>query len=116
MGTLDWQAIHRHEQALLAQLLAGLRAISGLRILGPAEARDRLPVVSFNLAHHHSHDVCQVLDDCGVAVRGGQHCAQPLMAFFGADGAVRASLALYNDEADVAALLAGLEKCLAVLA
>jgi cysteine desulfurase/selenocysteine lyase len=115
MRSLDWTAIRAHESRLLELLLAGLPRIEGLRLLGPADRRDRLPVVSFALGDLHSHDVCQVLDGRGVALRGGHHCAQPLMDFFGVDGAARASIALYNDEADIAALLAGLEHAAEVL-
>jgi cysteine desulfurase/selenocysteine lyase len=73
---------------------------------------DRLPIVAFSLAGIHPHDACQVLDAHHVAVRGGHHCAQPLMAHFGVEGAVRASLAPYNTEADVDALLVGLREAL----
>jgi cysteine desulfurase/selenocysteine lyase len=83
--------------------------LPGLTFLGPRALRERLPIVSFHLAGLHPHDACQILDEHGVAVRGGHHCAQPLMDFFGVAGAVRASLAPYNDDADVDALLAGLK-------
>jgi cysteine desulfurase/selenocysteine lyase len=103
-----WQDMHAHATRLAQRLLDGIAVLPGLTFLGPRDMQHRLPIVSFNLAGIHPHDACQVLDERGVAVRGGHHCAQPLMDFFGVPGAVRASLAPYNDEADVDALLAGL--------
>ncbi|MBI3524911.1 MAG: aminotransferase class V-fold PLP-dependent enzyme [Betaproteobacteria bacterium] len=111
-----WEQLRSHEEHLFERLLAGLRNIPGVRLLGPADRRERLPVVSFNLGELHPHDVCQVLDERHVALRGGHHCAQPLMEFFGVAATVRASLAAYNDVADVDALLAGLEHARQVLA
>ncbi|MEZ5477169.1 MAG: aminotransferase class V-fold PLP-dependent enzyme [Thiolinea sp.] len=64
----------------------------------------------------HPHDICQILDSHGVALRGGHHCAQPLLRFFGVAAAVRASLALYNTQADIDALLNGLQDALEILA
>lgn len=115
MSRQDWKRIRLQESRLLARLLIGLRSLRGVRVLGPATDDRRLPVVSFVLADHHPHDVCQVLDEHGVALRGGHHCAQPLMDFFGVPGAVRASIALYNDERDIDALLTGLEDAARVL-
>lgn len=116
LHTLDWAAIRAHETGLLQRLLDGLRELPGLRVLGPLETESRLPVVSFAIEGMHPHDICQVLDGHGVALRGGHHCAQPLMDFFGVDAAARASLAFYNDSADVDALLAGLQDAYEVLA
>ena len=67
-------------------------------------------VISFALDGAHPHDVCQILDGRGVALRGGHHCAQPLMDRFGLTGTARASLALYNDDTDIDALLSGLDE------
>jgi cysteine desulfurase/selenocysteine lyase len=75
-----------------------------------------VPVVSFWIDGLHSHDVCQVLDALGVALRGGHHCAQPLMQALGIDGASRASLALYNGQDDVDALLNGVREAVRTLA
>ncbi|HMM54682.1 MAG TPA: cysteine desulfurase [Candidatus Desulfobacillus sp.] len=104
-----WPEMRSHGEGLLARLLDGLEALPGLTLLGPRQPGHRLPLVSFSFAGIHPHDACQVLDQHGVAVRGGHHCAQPLMDHFGVTAAVRASLAPYNTEEDVAALLAGLE-------
>ncbi len=108
LRTQPWEDMHAHTARLAQRLLEELAVLPGLTLLGPRDMAQRLPIVSFNLDGIHPHDVCQVLDRHGVAVRGGHHCAQPLMDFFGVPGAVRASLAPYNDEADVDALLAGL--------
>ena len=115
MMTLPWSEIHRHESLLLARLLEGLAAFPRVRLLGPDDLDARLPIVSFEVAGIHPHDVCQVLGEREVALRGGHHCAQPLLAALGAEGATRASLALYNDQADVDALLNGLEHALKIL-
>ena len=104
-----WADMHAHTTRLAQRLIDGLAVLQGLTFVGPRELRERLPIVSFDLAGIHPHDVCQVLDEFGVAVRGGHHCAQPLMDFFRVQGAVRASIAPYNDEADIEALLAGLK-------
>ncbi|MCS7268500.1 MAG: cysteine desulfurase [Geminicoccaceae bacterium] len=116
LAGLDWPAIHAHEQRLLERLLEGLRTIRGLRLLGPADTRARAPLVSFLVEGVHPHDVCQLLDAFGVCTRGGHHCAQPLHEALGAEASVRASIALYNDDADIDALLAGLEEVVRRLA
>ncbi len=108
MMSLDWPRLRERETALCARLLDGLREIPGLRVLGSMAAEGRAPIVSFEIAGLHPHDICQVLDAHGLALRGGHHCAQPLLAALGVEACTRASLALYNDESDVAALLDGL--------
>jgi cysteine desulfurase/selenocysteine lyase len=107
MQALDWTAVHDHEMALVQRVMDGLQEIDGARIFGPASLQNRYPVVSFTLEGVHPHDVAQTLDSFGVAVRAGHHCAQPLMERFDLDGTTRASLAPYNDNSDVEALLAG---------
>ncbi len=72
-------------------------------------------MVSFEAEGAHSHDICHLLGARGVCLRGGHHCAQPLMDRFGVVATARASLAPYNDDADVDALLAGLDEALAIL-
>ena len=107
MTALDWSAAHNHEMALVQRLMDGLQGIDGTRLLGPASLQNRYPVVSFMLDGVHPHDVAQTLDAFGVAVRAGHHCAQPLMDRFDLDGTTRASMAPYNDNEDIDALLAG---------
>ena len=115
MMTLPWAEIHRYESALLAHLLEGLACFPAVRLIGPSDLDLRLPIVSFEVKGLHPHDVCQVLGEQGVALRGGHHCAQPLLAALGSEGATRASIALYNDLADVDAFLNGFEHALKVL-
>lgn len=107
MGGLDWTAAHDHEMGLVQRLMDGLQKIDGTRILGPASLQNRYPVVSFMLDGVHPHDVAQTLDSFGVAVRAGHHCAQPLMDRFDLDGTTRVSIAPYNDNSDIDALLTG---------
>ncbi len=101
-------AIHAHEQELVSQALAALTAIDGVTILGPAEAADRGAAVSFTVDGVHPHDVSQVLDELGVAVRAGHHCAWPLHRRYGVQASTRASFYLYNSSAEVAALAEGI--------
>ena len=110
MQALDWDAVRAYELSLTHRLLDGLAAIAGVRVLGPLDTRDRLGVISFSVEGFSAEDVCRHLDNHGVALRGGHHCAQPLVRAFGVEGAARASLAPYSQEADVAALLLGLEE------
>jgi len=86
-----------------------------VRLIGPAGTQARLGVVSFDVEGVHAHDVCQMLDGFGVCLRGGHHCAQPLMDAFDLAATARASFAPYNDAGDVDALLAGLEVVIARL-
>ncbi len=84
--------LHATEQALTARLLEGAGRVEGLRVLGPGDTEQRIGVVSFDLQGVHPHDVGQVLDAVGVAVRTGHHCAQPLHAHFGVHASSRVSL------------------------
>jgi cysteine desulfurase/selenocysteine lyase len=115
MMTLDWAAIREREDALCRRLIEGLARIPGLRLLGPQHGK-RAPIVSFDIPGLHPHDICQVLDAHQLALRGGHHCAQPLLAALGVETCTRASIALYNDEADIEALLDGLDRVLRELA
>ena len=110
MQALDWRAIRDHELLLTRHLLDGLASIAGVRVLGPVDTHDRRGVVSFSVERFSAEDVCRHLDTHGVALRGGHHCAQPLVRAFGVDGAARASLAPYSLDADVEALMSGLEE------
>ena len=109
VSALDLAAARAHVEGLAARLLAGLAARPRVRVLGPTAMRARAPVVSFDVEGLHPHDICTLLDERGVAARGGHHCAQPLMDRFGLAGTTRASLAWYNTEEDVDALLDGLD-------
>jgi cysteine desulfurase/selenocysteine lyase len=105
---LDRAAIMAHEEALYRHLAHGLKSINGVRLYG--EAPDKGPIAAFNLEGAHPHDVAQILDMQGVAVRAGYHCAQPLMARLGVSATARASLAAYNTIEEIDAFLEALAK------
>ncbi|WP_416878336.1 cysteine desulfurase [Litorimonas sp.] len=108
VSQFDFDAVHKHEMAVYQHALQGLREMNSFKLLGAAPEKG--PVLAFNLEGAHAHDVAQILDKYGVAVRAGQHCTQPLMERFEIHGSVRASFGIYNtiDEAD--RLIAGLKK------
>ena len=97
--------IGRHESALAAAATRGLKELNGIRIIG--EAAGKGPIISFEATGIHPHDLATILDREGVAVRGGHHCAQPLMQRFDVMGTARASFALYNTFDEVNALIQG---------
>jgi cysteine desulfurase/selenocysteine lyase len=109
MQTLDWGAVRNHEMRLTRRLIDGLTAIADVRLLGPIDTRDRRGVVSFAIEGLSPQEICRSLDARGVALRGGHHCAQPLLRAFDVAGAARASLAPYSLDADVDVLLEGVE-------
>ena len=104
------EKIHNHELALTKMAIDGLRTISELKIIGPENLTDRGGVISFELEGIHPHDLGQALDQYGIAVRTGHHCAWPLMKRFNSVATTRASFYLYNDRSDVENLVRGLEK------
>ncbi len=96
----DMEAVHQHEMAVYHHALDGLRSINSFRLIGDAPGKGT--VLAFNLEGAHAHDLAQILDKYGVAVRAGQHCTQPLMTRMGIHSTARASFGIYNtlDEAD----------------
>jgi cysteine desulfurase/selenocysteine lyase len=110
LSAVGMDRIAAHERVLTEHALAGLSEMAGLRIIGPTDTKDRGGAVSFVLDDVHPHDAGQVLDDLGIAVRVGHHCAWPLHRRFGIAATVRASFALYNTPAEVDALLAGVHE------
>ncbi len=108
LSALSMAAIESREQALLEYATAALSALPGLRIFGTA--REKAAVISFAIEGTHAHDLATLLDLEGIAVRSGQHCAHPLLAWFGVSATCRASLAFYNTEAEVDALVTALCK------
>ena len=112
-AAVDWtqkiglDAIHAHESALVAECRAALSAIDGVTVYGP---EDSAGIVSFNVDGVHPHDTATILDDAGVAVRAGHHCAQPLMLVLGVEATARASFAAHSDSSDIAALVRGIEQ------
>lgn len=107
---LGMPAVEEHERDLVAAALAGLSEIEGVRIIGPTTMTDRGSPVSFVVDGVHAHDVGQVLDDDGVAVRVGHHCAWPLHRRFGIAATARASFAVYNTVDEVDRLVAGVRR------
>jgi cysteine desulfurase/selenocysteine lyase len=103
-------AIHAHEQQLLGRALTGLAAIEGVRILGPSTPADRGAAVSFEVDGVHPHDVGQVVDEYGIAVRAGHHCAWPLHRALGVLASTRASFYLYNTLDEMDALVEGIRQ------
>ena len=101
-------AIAGHEHGLIAHALEALGGIDGLRILGPAEPVDRGAAISFTVDGVHPHDMSQVLDSRGVAVRAGHHCAWPLHRALGVQASTRASFYLYNTYDEAEALAEGI--------
>lgn len=104
LSGLGMENIEQHEQNLTAYALQKLTSIDGLVVLGPTEAVDRGSAISFNLADVHPHDVMQVLDSRGVAIRGGHHCARPLHRRLGHQSSTRASSYLYTTTSEIDAL------------
>jgi cysteine desulfurase / selenocysteine lyase len=100
--------IHEHENELTKALLAGLAHMQGVKVIGPTDLTERGGVVSFTVDGIHPHDVGQVLDQYGIAVRTGHHCAWPLMRKLNVVGTTRASFHLYNTISDVEKLLEGI--------
>ena len=108
LTSLDRIALMEHERQLMDRFEAGLADFEGVTLLG--RTQDKGAITSFSLEGAHPHDLAQLMDKYGVAVRAGHHCAHPLMQRFGVVGAVRASFAAYNNEADVDAALEALRK------
>ncbi len=106
LSGLGLDRVVAYERELLAYGTAALRAVPGVRIIGTAQ--EKASVLSFVVDGVHAHDVGTVLDQAGVAVRAGHHCAMPVMQRFGVPATVRASLAFYNTREELGALVAGL--------
>jgi cysteine desulfurase / selenocysteine lyase len=102
------EAVHAHEQAITAYALEGLQTVPGLSVLGPLDAASRGGAISFEIAGVHPHDVAQVLDSRGIAIRAGHHCAKPAHARFGVQSSSRMSSYLYTTPAEIDALVEGL--------
>ena len=108
LNAIDREAARAHEDRLLAYATGLVSAVPGVRVIG--QARARTSVLSFVMDGIHPHDIGTVLDNEGVAIRTGQHCAQPVMDRFGVVATARASFALYNTREDVDALVTGVYK------
>jgi cysteine desulfurase/selenocysteine lyase len=101
LAELGMDAVAEHEAELTRLLLDGVASVPGVRVLGPADPADRLAVVAFDVAGVHPHDVGQVLDSYGIAVRVGHHCAQPIHRRLGVHASARASAGLYTTAEEI---------------
>jgi cysteine desulfurase/selenocysteine lyase len=105
--------IRKHEEELLHYATKQLAKLPGLKFIG--DAKEKVSVVSFVIENFHPQDIGILLDNRGIAVRTGHHCAQPLMNCFGITGTVRASFAMYNTREEIDQLVAGLQKVIKML-
>jgi cysteine desulfurase/selenocysteine lyase len=108
IASVGMDRIAAWESELLAYATEALQTVKGLRIIGTA--RRKASVVSFVMEDIHPHDIGTIVDSCGVAIRTGHHCAQPVMAFFGVPATARASFAFYNTREEIDQLVAALER------
>jgi cysteine desulfurase/selenocysteine lyase len=108
LSAVGMDRIAAREDELAQRLLAGISAVPGVRVIGPAEPRDRIATVAFAVDDVHPHDVGQVLDAAGIAVRVGHHCAQPVHRRYGVNSTTRASAYLYTTDDEVDAFVAAL--------
>ena len=124
-AAIDWinglnhAAVTTHLTRLSERIFNGIADLSGgngaIRVVGPQGLQERFPVISFDIPGAHPHDICQILDSHGVALRGGHHCAQVFMEAMELGGTSRASLGPYSDDSDVDALFTGLEDAISRL-
>ena len=124
-AAIDWinglnhAAVTTHLTRLSERILNGIADLSGgngaIRVVGPQGLQERFPVISFDIPGAHPHDICQISDSHGVALRGGHHCAQVFMEAMELGGTSRASLGPYSDDSDVDALFTGLEDAISRL-
>jgi cysteine desulfurase / selenocysteine lyase len=112
LQALDWQGLAGHEHALLSYATESLMRIHGLKIIGTA--KEKAAVLSFVFDHVHAHDIGTILDQEGVAVRSGHHCAMPVMQRFGVPATTRASFAFYNTSEEIDVLVKAIHRALKV--
>ena len=108
LSELGMKRVRAHERELTGYMLERLAQVPGLRVVGPPEAERRGGLASFTIDGIHPHDVAELVDRGGVCIRAGHHCAQPLMRCLGVGATARASVGVYNDQADIDALLGAL--------
>lgn len=110
LETLGMDAVREHERILTGYALRQLADVPGVSVIGPTDPAIRAGVVSFTVEGVHPHDLASLLDRDGIAIRAGQHCAQPLHTRLGLAATARASFYVYNDEHEVDALIAGIDR------
>jgi cysteine desulfurase / selenocysteine lyase len=108
LSTLGMERVRAHERALTGYMLQRLNDIPGLRVVGPPDAERRGGLASFTIEGMHAHDIAELADRGGVCMRAGHHCAQPLMRRLGMSATARASVGVYNTQADIDALIEAL--------
>jgi cysteine desulfurase/selenocysteine lyase len=109
LSALGMENVREHERALTAYMLERLAEVPGLRVVGPPGAERRGGLASFTIEGIHPHDIAELVDRGGVCIRAGHHCAQPLMRCLGVGATARASVGVYNDRADIDALIDALQ-------
>ena len=108
LDALGMGNVRAHEEAITRYALEGLSTVGGLRVLGPTDPALRGGAISFEIDGIHPHDISQVLDSRGIAVRAGHHCAKPAHKRFGVQSSTRASSYLYTTPAEIDALIEGI--------
>lgn len=116
LESVGMAAVRAHEVELMTQMAKHLGEIPDVRMFGPSDVAHRSGVLSFNVGEIHPHDLSTVLDQHGVCIRAGHHCAQPLMRRLNVPATARASVYLYNDESDVEALVKGVRRAIEMFA
>ncbi|MBC2003049.1 cysteine desulfurase [Listeria booriae] len=109
LESLGLDAVHAHEQVLTAYALEEMQKLDGITIYGPLDAAKRCGLITFNLEGAHPHDIATVLDEEGVAIRAGHHCAQPLMKWLDVSSTARVSFYVYNTKQEVDQFIEGLK-------
>ncbi|MBC2186962.1 cysteine desulfurase [Listeria sp. FSL L7-0253] len=109
LAEVGLENVHAHEQALASYAIEEMSKIEGITIYGPKDASKRCGLVTFNLEGAHPHDIATILDEDGVAIRAGHHCAQPLMKWLDVSSTARASFYIYNTKEEIDALIDGLK-------
>jgi cysteine desulfurase/selenocysteine lyase len=109
LDALGMERVRAHERALTAYMLERLTEVPGMRVVGPPTAEHRGGLASFTIEGIHPHDIAELVDRGGVCIRAGHHCAQPLMRCLGVGATARASVGVYNDRADIDALIDALQ-------
>ena len=113
MNAIGFDKISQHENKLLEYATEKLSSIDGLKIYGTS--KNKTSVISFNIDGIHAYDLGTIIDKLGIAIRTGQHCAQPIMDFYGISGTARASFAFYNTLDEIDQFIVAIEKAMAML-
>ncbi|WP_396181939.1 aminotransferase class V-fold PLP-dependent enzyme [Flavobacterium sp.] len=115
MNEIGFDNIAKHEHELLVYGTQKLQEMEGVTIYGPTDLNKKTSVISFNIENIHSYDIGTIIDKLGVAVRTGQHCAQPIMDFYKISGTIRASFAFYNTKEEIDIFVAALKRAKTML-